>query len=262
VELPKAAPQPWRIPSAKVPKGSLTRETVVSRLLKEDRVVTVYTPAGYAQSTVPCRLLILFDGEDYQSLIPAPTILDNLIAGGKVAPTVALLVHAQGTRFRDLLCSASFAGFVATELVPSARARYRISAGPQNVTVGGVSLGGLMAGYCGLQYPEVFGNVLSQSGAFWHGAPGLTADASPMPEDGWLARQFAAASRRPLRLWLEVGRLESTGMVNNNRRLRDVLTAKGYDVIYSEFTGGHDYLSWRGSLADAFMALLGEPGGR
>ena len=33
----------------------------------------------------------------------------------------------------------------------------------------GVSMGGLMALYLGLRLPQVFGRVLSQSGAFWSG---------------------------------------------------------------------------------------------
>jgi hypothetical protein len=34
-----------------------------------------------------------------------------------------------------------------------------------------------------------------------------------------------------------------------------VLVARGYPVTFSEFTGGHDYLTWRNSLADGLIAL-------
>ena len=46
-------------------------------------------------------------------------------------------------------------------------------------------------------------------------------------------------------------------MVPCNRHLRDVLTLKGYEVHYSEFNGGHDYICWRGSLADGLLRLVG-----
>ena len=32
--------------------------------------------------------------------------------------------------------------------------------------------------------------------------------------------------------------------------------AKGYDTIYREFAGGHDYAWWRGLFADALQLVL------
>jgi enterochelin esterase family protein len=39
-------------------------------------------------------------------------------------------------------------------------------------------------------------------------------------------------------------------VLETNRHMRVVLLAKGYEVHYQQFVGGHDYLSWRGTLAD------------
>jgi enterochelin esterase family protein len=62
---------------------------------------------------------------------------------------------------------------------------------------------------------------------------------------------------------MEVGRFEGGGglaggnQVAQNRHLRDVLLAKGYRVSYQEYSGGHSYVSWRGSLADGLVDLAG-----
>src|SRR5262249_38199867 len=105
--------------------------------------------------------------------------------------------------------------------------------------------------------PEVFGNVLSQSGSFWWSPDRGT-------ESGWLLREYAATPQRPLRFYLDAGQMETTlvgeagsSILLSNRHLRDVLTAKGYKVKYQEFRGGHEPLNWRGTFADGLIALLG-----
>jgi enterochelin esterase family protein len=163
---------------------------------------------------------------------------------------------------RDLDCSDRFARFLANELVPWARKTYRVHDDPARTIVGGTSLGGRMAAYCGLRHSGVFGNVLSQSGSF------VTAAGQQSPTAVWegeapglLVRQFIQSPALPLRFYIEVGRYE-TGLHSSalleTRRLHDVLQAKGYGVAYSEFLGGHNEVCWRGSFANAIMALTAE----
>ena len=45
------------------------------------------------------------------------------------------------------------------------------------------------------------------------------------------------------------------------RQCLPLLLAKGYEVHYQEFVGGHDYLSWRGTLADGLILLMGSSSG-
>jgi enterochelin esterase-like enzyme len=231
-------------------RGRLTEHMLSSTTLGEERSFSVYAPP--TTDECPC-LLIALDGEDYASLIPTPLILDNLIAAKQLPPTVAVLVNQQGQRFRDLRCSAPFASFLATELVPWIRGKYRTTSRPDGTVIAGASLGGLMAAFASKSNPDVFGKVLSQSGAFWfHPQAG---------QDGWLATQFADADPLPVEFWMEVGSFESTSMLSNNRRFRDVLRAKGYRVQYREYNGGHDYLTWRDSLATGLVHLLGKNNG-
>jgi enterochelin esterase-like enzyme len=263
--MPNAPAQPYIVKNASAPQGKLTSTTLKSAALKEDRTLTIYTPPGY-DGRKDCELLILFDGDTYGggsgALVPTPTILDNLIAANKVNPTVAVFVPNMGHRNRDLAgYNPSFADFIATEVVSWARKTYRIAAGPSHVVVVGSSLGGVAAGYCAFTHSEAIGNVLSQSGAFWV----LKAWQDPNPADPWplsvdsgdLISQFKNRERLPIRFYLEVGRFDQNGFsLGTNRELRDVLQLKGYAVTYKEFDSGHDYIWWRGSLADGLIALL------
>ncbi len=263
VELPGAPPQPWIRIQPDVPKGTLKPEKLSSEILKEERAVSVYTPAGYDPQGGPYGLLVLFDGQAYRGVIPTPTILDNLVASKKIHPLVALLVDnvSGATRDRDLQCSAPFADFLAKELLPWARQHYRLSIDPKQTIVGGSSFGGLSAAYCAFRYPEVFGAVLSQSSSFGY-YPGWISDRDRTDSSpyGWLTRQFVTTRKLPIRFYLEAGLFETAypkGLLAENRRMRDVLEAKGYSIVYSEFAGGHEYLNWRGSLADGLIVLAG-----
>lgn len=67
------------------------------------------------------------------------------------------------------------------------------------------------------------------------------------------------------RFHLDFGLMEdrpSDGLIPNtaetNRHFRDVLRKKGYLLHFQEFNGGHDYLNWRGTLADGLITLLGD----
>jgi enterochelin esterase family protein len=260
VELPDAPPQPWIRVQSDVPKGAIKQEKFSSAILKEERTVSIYTPAGYDPQGGPSGLLVLFDGEAYSSEVPTPTILDNLVASRKIHPLVALLVDSGETRDRDLQCSAPFADFLAKELLPWARQRYRLSPDPKQTIVGGSSYGGLSAAYCAFRHPEVFGNVLSQSGSFGYYPGWDSGDSTDSSPFGWLIRRFATTRKSPIRFYLEAGLFETAhpaSILSENRRMRDVLEAKGYTILYSEFAGGHEYLNWRGSLADGLIELAG-----
>jgi enterochelin esterase family protein len=262
LELPGAPPQPWleRLPC--VPAGRLTEYTIKSALLQQERSFTLYTPAGHHTKGDRYGLLILFDGPLYQSHdeVPGPIILDNLIAKKKLPPLVVLFVK-QKFRNIELSCSESYANYVAKELVLWAREHAHAADTPHRTAVGGLSLGGLMASYCAWRHPEVFGQVLSQSGSYqWH--PGMTGAATADSEPGGLTRRFVDSPRRSVRFHLEAGKFEhslSDSLLTENQRFRDVLRAKGYAVRYLEFSGGHDFLSWRGNFADGLIYLFATP---
>jgi enterochelin esterase-like enzyme len=255
IELPDTPPQPWVQADQGVPRGDVHRRRVPSDLLGDERDVWVYTPPGYAPDSAPYGLLVLSDGFIYTHVIPTPTILDNLCAASRLPPLVAVMVNHPDAdaRVRELSCYEPFVDFLAHELLPWVHARYRVTDDPTRTMIGGSSLGGLTASFAALRHPDVFGAALSQSGSYWWRPQG--------EEPGWLSRQYAAAVHLPLRFYLDVGILESDGQRAANRHMRDVVEAKGCPVRYAEFSGGHTFLCWQGTLSDGLMAVMGTSDG-
>ena len=241
--------------------GNVDLHHVRSATLGNERRVWVYTPPGSAGADTAAGLLLLLDGWTYLQHIPTPTILDNLLAAGRIPPLAAILVDSldEATRDVELPCYPPFVEFLTGELVPWMEARYRITSDPAQSAIGGSSYGGLAATFAALTRPDRFGKVLAQSGSFWWRPPGD-------PEHEWLARQFAERERLPIEFYLDVGRLEARARIRPNqlianRHMRDVLRAKGYRIHYAEHDGRHEHAAWRESLAGGLLALLGSPPG-
>ncbi|MCI4353335.1 MAG: DUF3327 domain-containing protein [Thermoplasmata archaeon] len=257
-ELPGAPRQPW----ARLHGPSRWTEDchhIRSRKLRNVRSIWVYLPSGFQPRRVRYNLLVVFDGSTYRNSVPTPRIVENLVDTHRIGPTALVLVgNARDARTKDLFLNPALADFLARELLPWLRRRYRLSTDASRTVLAGSSLGGLASVDVAFRYPRVFGNVLAQSGSFQAMRSG-GGKVSPS-----LMRGFALTPRLPLRFYLDVGTHEGmTGpgspasLLGSVRHMRDVLQAKGYPVAYAEFEGGHDYVCWRGTLADGIIYLLG-----
>ena len=248
-ELPGAPDESWyrRTPSI---RGRLTKHTFESAFLKGQRNVSVYTPPGYTPSKGPYALLILFDGPLYT--VSGTNTLDNLLAAHRIRPTVVCFVSngpsrnadlGNGPDNRDLPARQTYAAAIATELVPWLRSMHAVSQDPKDIVIGGHSAGAGAAAFTALNYPTVFGNVLSQSVGV-----------------GRLVQMAIDAPNVPVRFYLDVGLYEGGDeALSQRRRARDVLKAKGYEVLYRETAGGHESLHFWATLAEGLIALLGPP---
>ena len=266
LRLPAAPAEPWLDARPGVPAGEMDLHLFASDLLNNERKVWVYMPPGYSDAGEPCGWALFLDGGAYYD-IRANTILDNLILEGRIPPLAAIFVRnaSHAERHLEMSCNPRFVEFLAEELLPWLHARYHLTYDPRHTHIVGASYGGLAAVYAAFSRPDVFGNVVAQSGAFsWYQGQDREASPGEDTEPGWLIRQFVAAERLPLCFHLDVGTFEittvysgvaHTNILNANRHLRDVLRARGYPVDYVEFTGGHDFAGWRVLLPNALVTL-------
>jgi enterochelin esterase family protein len=118
------------------------------------------------------------------------------------------------------------------------------------IVIAGLSLSGLAAAYAATRHPAVFRAAVCQSPSFWW-------------ERGRFADELPAATQAGPQFWICVGSRETeAGLSHPPSGLRQGLTqiagslsaaaalrAKGYDVSYREYAGGHDPGCWRDDLS-------------
>jgi len=229
--LDQATPRLWAEPRPGVPRGTVTETTL------DDRRIWWWQSVPRVENAA---LLILLDGRDWTEALPIFPTLDNLVAEGMLPPLVAVLPDSVdfATRARELPCNERFVEFLADELVPWARKLTDATGDPRRTVVAGKSYGGLASVFAGLRRPDVFGNVIAQSGSFWWAPPGED------PE--WLLRQVDGGL--PVRFCLDVGLQEGDWMIPQTKRLAAALTPYAEDVLYREYSGGHDLTCWLAEL--------------
>jgi enterochelin esterase family protein len=239
--------------AAGTPAGHLDEQTYDSKVYGGPRRAWTYMPAAGN----PAGIIVCLWGADYVDQIPVRAILDDLIAKRKIPPLAAVLVDDNDQRFQDFQATEKMAASVAGEVLPWARARLHVPADPRRTIVTGYSAAGLASTYVAFAHPDLVGNVLSQSGAFWRAFDGTGA-----AEPQWLAAQFDKAPKSATMFYLEVGGGETrvaggvVSLLDANRHLRDVLVRKGYSIDYEEVPGAqHEFGHWRSKFGDGLVSL-------
>ncbi len=237
--MPEYVQPPEIVSDPGVPKGTLHDTLFTSSILGNTRRIRVYTPPGYESAPADSFPLMLFhDGLEYISLANAPTILDNLIAAGRIRPLIGIFVppvdrNNEYAFSRRLL----FEQFIADEVMPMVAQKFRIFRDPATHAMTGPSFGGLITTQICYNRPEVFGLAAPYSPSYW--ANGRTVFTS-----------VAAGETRSLKFYLDWGTYEPS-IMEDGRLMREVLRNKGYEVNWNEWYEGHSWGSWRAHLDEA-----------
>ncbi|HBV1159832.1 TPA: enterochelin esterase [Enterobacter hormaechei] len=246
LEMPDAPVQPgWNHPDAPYKKPVCIEWH--SARLKNRRRVWIFT----TRDDRPDRpLAVLLDGQFWAESMPVWPALASLTRDGKLPPAVYVLIDVIDTahRSRELPCNPDFWLAVQDELLPQVNNIAPFSDRPDRTVVAGQSFGGLSSLYAGLNWPQRFGCILSQSGSYWWPHRGA-------PQDGLLIEQLKAGEKtaRGLRIVLEAGRNEPLILRANQAILAELHTQQ--PVFWRQVDGGHDALCWRGGLTQGLMTL-------
>ncbi|MDN3583606.1 alpha/beta hydrolase [Mucilaginibacter flavus] len=234
------------------------------------RQVSVYVPKQYVPSTA-APFIIGADGPDDLLF----TVLDNLIAAGKVPPMIAIAIgngsgDAQGSQ-RGLeydTMSGLYAEFVESEILPlvESKCQVKLTKDP----AGRATMGGSSGGSCALimawYHPELYHRVLNYSGTYinqqWPHNPQTPHGAWEFPE-----HLIQKTKRKPLRIWMEVGdrdlfnpNVMRDGMhdwVLANENMAKALAGKHYQYqfIFARNAGHVDYNVKKQTLPEALEWL-------
>lgn len=211
-----------------------------------ERKVIVYVPRQYLPGTT-APFIVVQDGGGYAQRMA--TILDNLIAAGRVPAMIAIFIDsgggdAMGSQ-RGLeydTVSARYADFVEHEVLPRVSKDYklRLTRDPEGRATMGASSGGAAALTMAWFRPNYYHRVLSYSGTFVNKVSPID---PAVPHGAWTYHEswIRDGKRKPLRIWLEVGghdnhytdpEISLNNWVLANQRTAAALKAKGYPYQY------------------------------
>ena len=233
--LPEYQPSPYTRERSGVKRGRVETFKLATGDGKPERAIRVYLPTGYETSNERYPAVYFGDGIEYLDRARAATIADNLIADHRLRPAI-IVFTAPIERTKEYWMSDAYVDWLVRELVPAIDSKYRTVAGARSRAIGGASLGGLISAYAAYRHPEIFGNVIGQSAAF-------------QVSGGRIISDYSSHARKAIRWYLETGRYE--GLLESNRRMKEVLERKGYRLVYRESNAGHNWTHWADRLADA-----------
>ncbi|MBT8094716.1 MAG: DUF5110 domain-containing protein [Gammaproteobacteria bacterium] len=254
---------------------------VPSAFLEETRNVVVWLPPGYEDDAdTRYKVIYMSDGENLFDPRIASWGVDwgideammRGVADGAFEP--AIVVGTWSTARRGLEYSPwhdakDYARFLIEELVPRINAEYRTRQGPENTSVMGSSMGGLLAYYLVKEHGDVFGACGCVSSHFglseemysgWMGDE----DVDPTP---YIVRDIeAGATIKGGRYFFDYGTETLDSTYHEDHKpvaswMRKLGLKKNRDYKFVRYEGAeHSERAWRARVLDQLEWLLGEPG--
>ena len=159
--------------SSALGQGTISRMTIKSNVLGEERTILVRTPAGYESNKQTYPVLYMTDGDAHMA--HTASTVEFLARNGRMSELIVVGI-INTDRTRDLTPEKALRGnandnptaggadnflkFIESELIPEIEKRYRVQ--PYRI-LAGHSLGGLFAIHVMITRPELFGSYVAVS---------------------------------------------------------------------------------------------------
>lgn len=245
---PDYEPEPHTLALPGRPRGRVLGLDLQSKRLGQKRRLMIYSPPGRAEDELP---VVLFqDGKAYYGWGRAAQVFDRLLERDEVEPAHLVFIPPV-RRTEEYAFNPRYRAFLIDEALPYAESRARCDG---RRTAWGASLGGLLSAQLAWERPDLFRNVVTQSGAYLFSEDMDRENPFAGNED--FVRAVRAASRRELRWHLQCGSLE--WMLPSNENLAAALDERGYQAVLVRRSAGHNWVNWRNGLADGFRFALGD----
>lgn len=237
----------WAFPAA-ASEGILSNnQRIYSNYLGYELQYRTYRPANITSDSKLSTLYVT-DGQMYLADGNFKAILDEQIGSGMIEPLVVVFVDSrnpdkldENRRTAEFMCNTKYAGFFASELIPTISREQPVSPAREKRVIMGVSFGGLNAACFGLALSEMFYGIAMQSPA--------------SGEHLEVVRElYEERDPLPLKVFISVGsRNDNTGAV---KRFDKTLESKGYDVTFIKVRGTHDWKNWAPLIDDVLMTFF------
>ncbi len=242
--MPGYVDNSWLVPQGKRPqKGHIERLMTPSVSGYRPHELFLYVPnEHYRRQTEDLPLLLMHDGAESLRIGRFHEIIDNLLAGGKIEPFAAAFL-TPGDRISEYALDARYPDYCAHEVLPFAVSCFAerniiIAGEAKNHSVGGASLGGLLATKTALEFPDSFGVAIAQSPSYWW-------------NQGEIFRSRYLKNAPNIKFILQTGTVCDAQRLTQLMHLR--LNGLGATAHYSEFPQGHTWGNWRSNFAEALM---------
>jgi enterochelin esterase-like enzyme len=239
-----------------VPHGVIHHQVYASKVRGGDAGMWIYTPPAYdprADVRYPVLYLLHGFGDREEAWIDAGhanTIVDNLIAQGKIGPLIVVMPYGHPVPVDQRASFDHYAekNMAAMEkdlldgIVPIIERDYRADPSPEKRAIVGLSMGGGQSLTIGLGHPGQFK---------WVG--GFSSSAPEKDLETTFADVLKDPSVRPHVLWIAVGRDDF--LLKRNEAFHAWLDKEGIAHTWTVSDGAHEWPVWRAYLPQ-FLELI------